>query len=78
MFFWVPKMWGNDVGKQGAAWTAGKAILPILSSCVMPMRLRMEFMVTDLHMQRNTSYLQPALQFLSSTSQSIKIAGLSL
>ena len=46
-------MCGNDVGKHGAACTAGKAILPILSSCVIPIRLRIEFIVTDLHMQHN-------------------------
>ena len=47
----VPKICGKEVGKHGAACTAGKAILPMLSSCVIPIRLRMEFIVTDVHMQ---------------------------
>lgn len=27
--FLVPNMWGNELLKDGAAWIAGKAILPI-------------------------------------------------
>ncbi len=57
----VPKMCGKEVGKHGAACTAGKAILPMLSSCVIPIRLRIEFIVTDLHMQHN---IQSALMCL--------------
>lgn len=61
--FRVLKMCGNEVGKHGAACTAGKAILPMLSSCVIPIRLRMEFIVTDLHVQhifdwRSCAWLQ--------------------
>jgi hypothetical protein len=46
--FLVPKMWGKESGKEGAACTAGKAILPMLSSCVSPKIPRTVFIVTDL------------------------------
>ena len=42
-------MWGKEVGKDGAACTAGKAILPMLLSIVNPKMPRTWFMVTALH-----------------------------
>ena len=60
MFFRVPNIFGKDVGRQGAAWTAGKAILPMQSSAVSPKMLRTWFMVTALqaHMQCEEPTLQ--------------------
>jgi hypothetical protein len=49
MFLRAPNMCGKEVGKQGAACTAGKAILPMQSSCVKPKMPRTWFTVTALH-----------------------------
>jgi len=46
--FRSPKMWGKQPGKLGAACTAGKAILPMLSSGVSPKMPRTWFMETHL------------------------------
>ena len=43
-----PNMWGNEVGKEGAAWMAGKEILPMLSSGVRPKMPRIWLKVTHL------------------------------
>ena len=49
MFLRAPNMCGKDVGMQGAACTAGKAILPMQSSVVNPKMPRTWFIVTALH-----------------------------
>ena len=44
-----PNMCGKDVGNEGAACTAGNAILPILLSMLNPKIPRTWFIVTALH-----------------------------
>ena len=44
-----PNMWGKEVGKEGAACTAGKAILPMLLSMLKPNMPLTWFIVTALH-----------------------------
>ena len=56
----VPNMWGKDVGKEGAAWMAGKLILPMLSSSVRP---KMAFMLL------NVTHLRAGAAALSSTAR---------
>lgn len=46
-------MWGKEVGKEGAACTAGKAILPMLLSIVKPNMPLTWFIVTALHQDRH-------------------------
>ena len=48
----VPNMCGKDVEKDGAAWMAGKLILPMLSSFVSPKIARMLLNVTHLRTKR--------------------------
>lgn len=45
----VPNMWGKEVENEGAAWMAGKLILPMLSSLVRPKMALMLLNVTHLH-----------------------------
>ena len=52
MFLRLPNMWGNEVGNAGAACTAGKAILPMLSSIVKPKMFRTVLKVTSLRKEQ--------------------------
>lgn len=50
--FRFPKMWGKLLGKLGAACTAGKDILPMLSDSVRPKMDLTMFIVTNLQKQK--------------------------
>ena len=48
-----PNMCGKEEGNEGAAWMAGKEILPMLSSGVRPKIPRIWLKVTHLHGRRD-------------------------
>lgn len=63
-------MWGKDVGNEGAACTAGNAILPILLSMLNPKIPLTWFIVTALHHQLSTSLWHALLAILNESTTS--------